>query len=188
MSINLARICRSLSTRILGRVTQRFARDEGGSAAIEFAVVALPFFALLFAIMQTALVFFAGQILETANGDAARLVRTGQAQTQTFDAVAFKNNLCSRIKGMMSCDGISIDVKAYQNFSSVNPAPALDADGNLQTGSFGFNAGGPGDIVIVRAMYPFPMFVSMYGLNMSNMAGNKRLLMATAAFRNEPYQ
>jgi len=37
-------------------------------------------------------------------------------------------------------------------------------------------------------MYQWPVYASMFGLNLGNMAGSKRLLMATAAFRNEPYQ
>ena len=46
-----------------------------------------------------------------------------------------------------------------------------------------------GDIVVVRLMYQWPVYVSMMGLgNMSDLSGNKKLIMATAAFRNEPYQ
>lgn len=44
-----------------------------------------PFLALLFAIMETGLIFFTGQALETAVADSARLIMTGQAQTQGFD-------------------------------------------------------------------------------------------------------
>ncbi len=43
-----------------GRLLGRYRRDSKGATAIEFAFVALPFFALLFAIIETALVFFAG--------------------------------------------------------------------------------------------------------------------------------
>ena len=45
------------------------------------AMVAAPFLALVFAILETAIVFFAGQTLETAAADSARLIMTGQAQT-----------------------------------------------------------------------------------------------------------
>ena len=65
---------------------RRFARRKDGSVAIEFGMVAAPFFALLFAIMETAIVFFAGQALETAVADSARLIMTGQAQSAGFDA------------------------------------------------------------------------------------------------------
>jgi Flp pilus assembly protein TadG len=57
----------------------RFGRSQDGSAAVEFALVATPFFALLFAIIETALVFFADQALDTAVQSTARLLRTGQA-------------------------------------------------------------------------------------------------------------
>ena len=37
------------------------------------------------------------------------------------------------------------------------------------------------------AFYQWPMFVTGLGYNISNLSGTKRLLTATAAFRNEPY-
>ena len=45
---------------------RRLVRQQDGAAAVEFALVAAPFLALLFAILETALVFFSGQTLETA--------------------------------------------------------------------------------------------------------------------------
>ena len=74
----------------VGAVLRRFARRQDGAAAIEFAMVAAPFLAMVFAIMETAIVFFAGQALETAAADSARLIMTGQAQTQGFDQAKFK--------------------------------------------------------------------------------------------------
>ena len=70
---------------------RRFARGDDGAAAVEFGMVAAPFLALMFAIMETALVFFAGQTLETAVADSARLIMTGQAQSQSFDAAAIQD-------------------------------------------------------------------------------------------------
>ena len=72
---------RTLAAKCLLR---RFARQQGGAAAVEFGLVAAPFLALVFAIMETAIVFFSGQALETAVADASRLIMTGQAQTQGF--------------------------------------------------------------------------------------------------------
>ncbi|MGH8513523.1 MAG: TadE/TadG family type IV pilus assembly protein, partial [Gammaproteobacteria bacterium] len=39
---------------------RRLVRQQDGSAAVEFGLVAAPFLALVFAIMETAVVFFAG--------------------------------------------------------------------------------------------------------------------------------
>jgi Flp pilus assembly protein TadG len=180
-----------LSRRKFHRIgtLRRFARGEDGAAAIEFGMVAAPFLALMFAIMETALVFFASQTLETAVADSARLIMTGQAQSQSFDAAAFKNAVCSKIGGLFNCStGLYVDVKTYSSFGSVDNSAPLDANGNLKTSSFGYTPGGPGDIVVVRLMYQWPTYASLLGFNLTNMSGNKRLLMATAAFRNEPYQ
>jgi Flp pilus assembly protein TadG len=170
------------------RLMKRFARRDDGAAAVEFAIVAAPFLALMFAIMETALVFFASQTLETAVTDSARLIMTGQADAQKYDATAFKNAVCAKIYGLFDCaSGMQIDVKTYSSFGSVDNSAPLDANGNLKT-NFGYQPGGPGDIVVVRLMYQWPVYASLLGFNLSDMAGNKRLIMATAAFRNEPYK
>ncbi len=168
---------------------QRFGRSEDGAAAIEFAIVIVPFLALLFAIMETAIVFFAGQVLETAVADSARLIMTGQAQTQGFNQSQFKDAVCARVHGLFDCaGGISIDVKTYQNFSNVDMASPIDKNGKLVKSNFGYQPGGPGDIVVVRMFYEWPVYLSFLGFNLSDLADSKRLLVGTAAFRNEPYQ
>jgi Flp pilus assembly protein TadG len=168
---------------------RRFVCAQDGAAAVEFSLVAAPFLALMFAIMETALVFFAGQTLETAVADSARLIMTGQAQSQSFTAAQFKTQVCAKIGGLFDCaGGLQVDVKTYSSFGSVDNSPPLDANGNLKTSSFGYSPGGPGDIVVVRLMYQWPVYASLLGFNLGDMAGNKRLIMATAAFRNEPYQ
>jgi Flp pilus assembly protein TadG len=73
----------------------RLLRQQDGAAAVEFSLVAAPFLALLFAIMETALVFFSGQALETAVADSARLIMTGQAQSQGLTQATFKNAVCA---------------------------------------------------------------------------------------------
>jgi len=50
--------------RSFSSLLRRFRRNRGGSAVVEFALVAPLFFALLFAIIETALMFFASQVLE----------------------------------------------------------------------------------------------------------------------------
>jgi Flp pilus assembly protein TadG len=171
-----------------GKTARRFVREKDGVVAVEFAIVAAPFLALMFAIMETALVFFASQVLETAVADSARLIMTGQAQSQSFTQAQFKQAVCAKILGLFDCvNGLQIDVKTYSGFSSISNSKPLDANGNLQT-NFGYTPGGPGDIVVVRLMYQWPIYVSLLGLNsLADMSGNKRLIIATAAFRNEPF-
>jgi Flp pilus assembly protein TadG len=189
MSGNIpARLVSGMKRLLRCAAARRFLRQQDGAAAVEFALVAAPFLALIFAIMESAVVFFAGQALETAAADSARLIMTGQAQTQGFDQAKYKEAVCAKIYGLFNCNGgLYVDVKSYASFATVNTSKPIDSDGNLQTGNFGYQPGGPGDIVVVRLMYQWPVYVSLLGLNLSDMSGGKRLLLSTIAFRNEPY-
>ena len=77
-------------------------------------------------------------------------------------------------------------MKTYTS-SAVSTANPIDPDGNLLE-NFGYTPGAPGDIVVVRLIYQWPVYVSLLGFNLADMARGKRLIVATAAFRNEPYQ
>ncbi len=166
---------------------RRFGRAEDGATAVEFAIVATPFLALLFAIIETALVFLAQQTLETATADSARMIMTGQAQKANFDAAKFKQDICSRIAALFDCaNGIVVDVRTAASFSAANTGRPLDANHNL-VNNFTFNPGGASEIVIVRVMYQWPLLVPTFGYSLADMGNGKRLLMATSAFRNEPF-
>jgi Flp pilus assembly protein TadG len=165
---------------------RRFRRNRNGSAIVEFAIIAPMFFALLFAILETAMVFFAGQVLETITQDSARLILTGQAQQGNFSQAAYRNQVCSMIPALFDCTQMAIDVTSYTSFSSIALNNPIDAGGNY-TPPNGWSCGGPGSIVVVRITYPWQLFVTGLGYNISNFNGNKRLLVATAAFQNEPY-
>ena len=83
----------AVSTASVRGTWRRFRRNRRGSAAVEFALVAPAFFALLFAIIETGIMFFAGQVLETVNQNSARMILTGQAQTAVLHANAVRE-LC----------------------------------------------------------------------------------------------
>ncbi len=63
----------------------------------------------------------------------------------------------------------------------------IDAKGNFDPTILGYSPGGPGDIVVVQLFYQWPLFVTGLGYNIANLSNNQRLLIATAAFQNEPY-
>ena len=175
------------STASVRNALRRFRRNRRGSAVVEFALVAPVFFALLFAIIETAMVFFASQVLETVTQDSARMIMTGQAQMAAFSQAQFKANVCGRIGVLFDCtNGIYIDVQSYSAFSNVAITDPIDAGKNFLP-AMNYSPGGPGDVVVVRLFYQWPLFVTGLGYNIANLSGSKRLLSATAAFRNEPY-
>lgn len=171
----------------LGRRGARLQHDERAATAVEFGLLALPFVALSLAILETALLYFAGQSLETAVANSGRLIRTGQAQQQGMSATAFKQTICDQVGVMFDCsNGLKLDVRTFATFDSINLTPPVDQNGNM-TNNFNYLPGKGGDIVVVRAYYEWPTFSKLLGLNFSNLADGNHLLAATAAFKNEPF-
>ena len=91
-----------------------------------------------------------------------------------------------QIAALFTCSDIYVDVQSYPAFSNVTIKSQIDGSNNFDT-TMQYNPGGPGQIVVVRLFYQWPLFVTGLGYNIANLAGSKRLLSATAAFQNEPY-
>lgn len=173
--------------RLLSRLLGRFRRNEKGATAIEFAIVATPFLALLIAIFETTLIFFTQSALETGVANAGRLIRTGQAQTQGISEAAFKTAICDSLAGYLDCQNkLTVDVRSFDNFGGITLPPALDEDGELNGGT-AFSPGGTSQVVVVRAFYVWDMITPDHITGLSNMPDGKRLIAAASAFRNEPF-
>lgn len=175
----------------------RLRRSRRGSAAVEFALVAPIFFALLFAIIETAMVFFAGQVLETVTQNSARVILTGQAQNgslttcQTTPGVAlacdqttFKTYVCSQIPALFDCSKLYVDVVSTTSFTTLSLTSYGDSC-NFNPAGVQYNPGSSSQVVVVRLFYQWPLFVTGLGYNIG--CSSKRLLVATAAFKNEPF-
>lgn len=183
-----------IATRMMARArksnfVRRFGRAQDGAAAVEFALVAAPFLALLFAIIETALVFFAGQTLEYAVTQSGRLIMTGQADAGGYDQTAFKNQVCARIIAMFDCaNKLYVNVQKSSTFASASTTTPVDGSGQFDKTKMTYDPGNPGDIVVVSVYYQWPIYVSLFSDNLSNQTGGNRLLVATSVFRNEPYK
>ncbi|WP_407180928.1 TadE/TadG family type IV pilus assembly protein [Bradyrhizobium sp. STM 3562] len=165
-----------------------FVTDSKGATAVEFAIVAAPFLALIVALIQTFLVFFAQELLESVVRQSSRLIMTGQVQSQQLDQTGFAKKVCGQVVILFNCGGLMVDVQVSPNWSAANtsmPVLQFDAQGNV-TNTWQYNAGNAGDIVVVRVMYQWPVFMGPLGFNLSNLPNGNRLIMASAAFQNEP--
>jgi Flp pilus assembly protein TadG len=179
----------AVSTGAASGIFRRFRRNRRGSAAVEFALVAPVFFALLFAIIETAIVFFASQILETITQDAARQILTGTAQSANYaGATQFKNAVvCPQIPAVFVCNNIYVNVQNYPSSSTAITIPNPIVGGSFDSSTLTYSPGNSCDRVLVQLYYQWPLFVTGLGYDISNLNGHQRLLVATAAFRNEPY-
>jgi len=166
-----------------------FVRADSGAAAVELALVAMPFFALLFAIVELALIFLVSSSLENATEQAARTIRTGQFQNGgTTTAQAFKTEICNNF-GWLQADcstNLSVDVRTFATFQSVT-APQPVTNKVFNPAALTFVPGGPGDIVVVRAYYQWPLIAPLMSQALETVNGGKNLITTTATFRNEPY-
>jgi Flp pilus assembly protein TadG len=170
-----------------------FIGDSKGATAVEFALIATPFLALLAGLLQTFLLFFAQATLENVVRASARQILTGQVQTQdatlspTAAAAAFHQAVCNNAATLFTCTGLIVDVRVANNWSSANTGALVltyDANGNVSNTQF--NPGNAGDIVVVRVIYFWPFFFGPITYNWGNQANGTRQIMATAAFQNEP--
>ena len=161
-------------------------RCERSSTALEFALIAAPLFALLIAILETGLVFISQQVLQTATTDTARLIMTGQAQLGGLTASQFLQDVCNNATALLACKNIEVNVQTFASFNSMTMENPLQ-NGQFDQAAMNYNIGGPGDIVLVQVFYQLPVITGPLGFTLANMAGDNRLLQATAVFRNEPY-
>lgn len=96
MSIKLRSEFALTLARLCPKAVKRFHTEEDGATAVEFAIIAFPFFLLIFAIIETSLFFFANQYFETAVDETKRLFRTGQLDGSTTNE-QFREELCDRL-------------------------------------------------------------------------------------------
>ncbi len=182
-----------------------FVADRRGSAAVEFALVALPFLGLVGAIMHLAFQIWAAQNFDRALQRTVRTIFTGQFQTaqagQTDAATllaALKTTMCgpatAAIPAVFACDKVKFDVRTVENFAGATAAKPLDTGAGTWSTGFGTNyaCARPGTIVVVTAAVAFPTFFRLVGLDARRFTtgddDGASLLISTAVFRTEPYQ
>jgi Flp pilus assembly protein TadG len=191
--------------------------DRGGAAAIEFAIVAPAFFALLLAILYTAFIFLAQQMLETAAQSAGRLLLTGSAQTMKVSngdvgmtAADFKNAICNGASGtdasgqavtiprllpvLLNCSRLTVNVNTVTSYnvkSTAAPTFTYNSSGQVTSTGTGYSpqSGGSGQsrITVLQLVYLWPTGTGPLGLNLVNQPNGNRMLVATTVFTSEAY-
>jgi len=171
-------------------ILKRIRRETKGAAAIEFAIIARvvildePTAAL--GVAQTE------QVLALVRRLADQGVAVIMISHNLVDVFA----VCDQISFILSCDAdkLYIDVRAFSSFAGVAFPPPLDAEDNFDNVNMNhFEIGESGNIsngssiVLVRGFYVWQLFTPVFGQYFANMSGNKRLLSASVAFKNEPF-
>ena len=180
--------------QMLRRATARMRRDERGATAVEFALVIGPFMLVLGVIIETGLMFFTEYVLQSSVQEAARQIRTGQAQSAAMTQATLKTNfLCDTLNIIINCNTkVYVYVNAQASYTALQTAlPSMLTVGPSYGGSTvntSYNCGQPSQAVAIVATYDWeftlPYFMGFFG----NMGDDQmRRLVGFAMFRNEPF-
>ena len=186
-SLMMPSIRYSLAARLQARFRD-YASDHRGVAAVEFALIAAPFFFLIFGLLEVCMIFIMAAILDHGIADASRPLRTGAVQQAGVTPEEFRELLCSKLMDMMDCKNrLYFDVQTIDGFNHVPMGSPLNEAGAINGEEFGFLPGGPNDIVAVRVFYEWDLMTPVLSAPLSNMAGHKHLIQSNVVFRNEPF-
>jgi len=143
------------------RRIEAFARARDGAAALEFAIIAIPFLVLLFGIFELAFIFIIGISVANATAYEARQIRVGNLITSTsssgaqLDLQDLKTKICNQILLVPTTTcltQIQIDVRTVTSFQ-ISPPHSLVSGTTFNGGSLCYYSGGAGDIVEMRVYY-----------------------------------
>jgi TadE-like protein len=183
---------RAFLNRFRSKFVHRMIKSESGAAAVEFALVAFPFFMVMGCICETGIMLFTEYSIQAGVQEAARQIRTGQAQNAGMSAADFKSEICEVTGIVINCESdLTVYVRPANTFSTLNSImPSYLNVGAKPDGSpnpTSYDCGGPSQAAAVIATYdwdftmPFMEFLGNFD------GGKKRRLYGLAIFQNEPF-
>jgi len=171
-------------------VCRRFAKSRLGATAVEFAIIATPFFMLLFGILELGLLFMASTTIDAATLTASRNIRTGQMQISGSNTAAgFKTDVCNAMSWLSSADcaaNLAVDVRTFASFGTITNSPPV-TNGAIDPTQLTYDPGVACSIVLVRVFYPYTLYTPLLDPGLPNLGPTQHLITSAAAFRNENY-
>ena len=172
-----------------------FFSDRRGSTAIEFAMLAIPFALLVFAILESCISFAGQEVMANITDDVARQLRTGQLQKNNVTEASIKQLICSRLQIMVAqnCPGLLVDLREYSSFADAATAGFRIADNQIvltQGGSdmtFTVSPGLAESINMLRVFYKWPVMTDLLAKQMQNFTDGTTLHFASVTWQNEPF-
>lgn len=185
------------SRRLLrSRLLRQWKTDDRGSTALEFSIVALPFFMFIMGLIGCAFYFFISSAIEKGMDQTSRLIRTGAAVTDKMTVNQFKQSICDGAGSWIDCNQLQIFVKSYSDgwtgLNSTKPQPCVQGGvvvTNTAPGTdlIAIYSGTASDVVVVTVCYKWNFTSELPMIKLGNMADGSLMLQTATAFRSEPY-
>jgi Flp pilus assembly protein TadG len=157
-------------------------------ATVEFGLIGVMYLMMILGALEISYAVFLQEVLDNAARDAARQIRTGQVQVATAPTTTFSTLLCNDVSWLITCSSLLYQSQAFWQWSEANTgmssALSRNSDGSLS--SSGFDAGSPGEIVIVTVTYNYS-FLTPWIASLIGGSYGATLLTSTVVFQNEPY-
>ena len=191
------------------RLFERFRKNRDGAAALEFALLAIPFLMLVFATFETFLAFAGEQLMNNAVDTMARKIRTGEitfglGKSTDMTESEFRAAFCAEISVLRMCSSteaatpskLYLDIRQFSTFADMPkdvPRVSSAEYSDLDTSEFAFSPGGPDTKNMVRAYYRWQVMTDLIRPYITNIrpAGTVLptdfLIVSTSAFQNEEY-
>ena len=163
---------------------ERFASDSRASPAVEFALIAPVFVALLLASLQAGVIFLAKAYLESVAETGARTVLSGQAGSMT--QAQFQTAICAEVSALFNCGQLIVQLEPLPSTATSLSTfiPQFNPDGTL-TSPTAFAPGAGGQNMVLIVAYQWPVYGGPLGLNFSTLGNGTLLMMSTQVFRIE---
>ena len=169
-----------------------------GAVALEFAILAIPFFMWVLFIFELSYDLFTQEAMDAALRSAVRQIQTGNAQGLKTGQDFINAFLCPAARGLLECSNMSISVTALDATEldySFAPMPIIQLNRGVIV-PFNDSANGafcnamPKQLVLVQALYIGPSFVAglLPGiLSARSTNGLAHPTLSTSGFVVEPY-
>ena len=166
---------------------EAFHKDDNGSTAIEFGVIATPFFGSIGMAIALGFVFLNSVALEDAVREAGRQIRVGKMTAGNTTKDNFRNYVCQ----FVAMPETECRAKLVIDVDSAPSVPALPNDDPITSGALDkskedFDPGNATDYVIVKTYLPVADLTDFFTF-LGSSGNHTYVLASTTVFRNEPF-
>lgn len=174
-------------------------KNEEGTTAVEFAIIAPLLFVILFAVVELGILYVRMNVVSDGIEEVSRIIKTGQKfsasrPTCNSEADCFVNQFCDNVDTINKCThgiNFSYDVQAFTALHEINnntplPCPSENGGGGASNNP-SFNAGDSSSIVMIRVCYELPIINPYLRTSFKALPNGNIRYAKTEIFANEPY-
>ena len=194
------------------RRLRAFTRDDRGTTAVEFAMIAFPFFIMIAIPMEIGLSYFSQRMLSHGADQTVRKLRIGALRSDRYtddngnsvslmrdvldengdptgevevDEAELKKEICRNSSMFLfNCQKLIVDVRTIASWDSYD-APE-NGSGVLDADATGFAPGGRSSVNVLKFYYPWPRFFDWRFKTQSANRDREVYITASTAFMTEP--